>query len=62
MEKYILNIQTGTIHSANKPCFRCKNMKESNKKYFTVYKDAVDYFEGGAKKGKPCGICLKNMD
>lgn len=62
MSKYILNISTGTIHNGQTPCHLCKKMKESNKKYFDDYNEAVNFYEGKNKKGTPCGICLKNMD
>ena len=62
MSKYILNINTGAIHNGEKPCCFCKKMKESNKKYFDDYNEAVNFFEGKSKKGNPCGICLKDMD
>ena len=62
MEKYILNIKTGKIHSGLSPCGQCKNTKEGNKKYFNNYMDAVNYFEGKSLKGIPCGKCLKEKD
>ena len=59
MSKYILNIVTGTIHSCSKPCYQCKKCNEENKKYFEVYEDAVNFYEGKNRKGTPCGVCLK---
>ena len=56
---YILNIRTGMIHSQETPCAKAKQMKEANKKCFDEYEDAVNFFEGGKKKGTPCGICLR---
>lgn len=60
--KYILNIKTGIIHDALKPCNKCNQAKEENKQYFDNYADAENFFEGKTAKGKPCGICLKNRD
>ena len=62
MSKYILNIKTGMIHSAITPCAQCKRSNEGNKKYFEIYEDAVNYFEGKTSKGKPCGICMKEKN
>lgn len=62
MSKYILNIKTGTIHSAITPCAQCKKTNVGNKKYFEIYEDAVNFFEGKTLKGRPCGICLKDKD
>ena len=62
MKGYILNIDTAIIHDGKRPCHCCKNMKESNKKYFDDYNEAVNFYEGKSKKGTPCGICLKNKD
>ena len=59
MAKYILNIKTGKIHDGKKPCGQCRNCNESNKKYFNSYDEAVNFFEGNAKKGSPCGRCLR---
>lgn len=57
MERYLLNIKTGTIHNGITPCGQAKRMKESNKKRFDSYYDAVNFFDGD-KRGEPCGICL----
>ena len=62
MAKYILNIKTGIIHNAIMPCAHCKRTKEGNKKYFEIYEEAINFFEGKNKKGEPCGICLKDKD
>ena len=62
MAKYILNIKTGVIHNAVMPCAQCQRTNEGNKKYFEIYDEAVNFFEGKISKGKPCGICLKNKD
>lgn len=62
MVKYILNIKTRTIHNAITPCGQCKRTNEGNKKYFEIYEDAVNYFEGKTSKGEPCGICLKEKN
>ena len=62
MRKYILNIHTGAIHNGQAPCHLCQKMKESNKKYFDNYNEAVNFYEGKNKKGTPCGIYLKDMD
>lgn len=62
MVKYILNIKTGKIHDAQKPCAQCKNSNEGNKKYFDNYEAAVNYFEGKTLKGLPCGKCLKEKN
>ena len=62
MAKYILNIKTGAIHNAIAPCAQCKRTSEGNKKYFDVYKDAVNFFEGKTLKGRPCGVCMRHKD
>ncbi len=62
MSKYILNLKTGTIHNGITPCAQCKKALEGNKKYFELYEDAVNFFEGKTEKGKPCGKCLKEKD
>lgn len=59
MSKYILNIKSGTIHSAENPCVPCRKAIEANKKYFDHYEEAVNYFEGNRRKGTPCGRCLR---
>ena len=61
MKKYLLNIQTGTIHNGKNPCNQGRTMAEFNKKWLDEYLKAVNYFEGTGKKGCPCGICLKKM-
>lgn len=58
MRKYIINIKTGIIHDARKPCPACKKMMESNKKYFDTFESAENFFEGEKKKGLPCGKCF----
>lgn len=55
---YLLNINTGKIHSATNPCNCAKRMAEANKKYFEEYEEAVNYFEGKAVKGEPCSLCF----
>ena len=62
MERYILNIKTGAIHSEDEPCALCKRMNEGNKKFFEKYEDAVNFYEGKTSKGKPCGICMKEKN
>ena len=62
MIKYILNIKTRVIHNAIAPCAQCKKTTAGNKKYFEIYEEAVNFFEGTATKGKPCGICMKHKD
>lgn len=59
MEKYFLNISSGTIHNGLKPCYQGRTTAEFNKKWFNEYSDAVNYFEGKGKTGCPCGKCLK---
>lgn len=55
---YLLNINTGKIHSAKTPCARAKKMAVANRKYFENYEEAENYFEGKAKKGTPCVYCF----
>ena len=62
MKNYVLNIKTGKIHNGKRPCNQCTRCKESNKKYFDNYDEAVYFFEGKNEKGIPCGICLKQKD
>lgn len=62
MKKYLLNINSGTIHNGEKPCYQGKMMAKFNKKWFDEYSEAVNYFEGNCKKGCPCGNCLKKEE
>ena len=62
MKKYLLNIQSGTIHDGKNPCYQGAFMSECNRKWFDIYSDAENYFEGKQKKGLPCGRCLKHME
>ncbi len=61
IKKYLLNIQTKKIHNGFSPCHRAKSMKESNKKWFDNYEEAVNFYEGKSR-GEPCGICLKDYE
>ncbi len=58
MAKFILNIQSGIIHSGDELCAPCKNMKLENKKVFETYEEAKHYYNGN-KVGSPCGRCMK---
>ena len=62
MGKYLLNIQSGTIHNGLNPCYQGRNMAEFNKKWFDEYSEAENYYEGKGKKGCPCGRCLKEKE
>lgn len=59
MANYIMNIKTGKIHDGNSPCYSCSRIAEANKKYFSSYSEAENYFEGDDVKGNFCGICFK---
>ena len=55
--KYALNIKTGIIHRNDGSCYMLKRAKAANCKFFSNYEDALNYYEGGKERGKPCGIC-----
>ena len=58
--KCVLNIITGKVHNADCPCQFVRRTKEQNKKYFDNLEDAINYFEGGKRKGEQCGACKWN--
>lgn len=62
MKKFLLNIQSGVIHSGISPCYQGKMMSEANKKWFDKFSDAVNFYEGKTKTGVPCCRCLKEYD
>ena len=64
MKKFLLNIANGKIHKGifQDQCRAVKKMKESNQKWFDVYEEAENYYEGKTKKGEICGICFKSKE
>ncbi|MCH5267336.1 MAG: hypothetical protein J1E62_03240 [Lachnospiraceae bacterium] len=60
MKKYLLNINSGVIHDGKNPCHQGKTAADFNKKEFDKLSDAMNYFEGKGKKGRPCEKCLKD--
>lgn len=58
--KYLLNINSRTIHNAASMNGRCKIslMREENKLVFCTYQEAKDYLPKGKKIPAPCAFCL----
>ena len=56
---YLLNIHTGTIHSAERPCYRAKQMKDAYKRFFSTYEAAEADFSRRKRKALSCASCLK---
>lgn len=56
--RYLLNIQQGKIHNADKPCAPVARMSEANKKAFDRIEDAINYYEGNRRKGTLCTRCF----
>lgn len=58
--RYLLNINSRTIHDASSNNKRCKLslMQDCNKKLFDSYWEAKNYLPVGKKMTSPCSFCL----
>ena len=58
--KYLLNINSRTIHNANSKNGRCKisMIAEGSRIYFDSFQEALTYLPNGKKSAAPCSFCL----
>jgi len=60
MQKFMLNIKTGTIHNGDHLCSPGRRTAEANQKWFDTYAQARNFYKGDRKKGIPCVRCFGN--
>ena len=58
--RYLLNVNSRTIHNADSRDGRCRLnlLKDENKMQFPSFEEAMHCLPGGNKPTKPCVFCL----